>query len=306
MLHTLRKPISIIGTGLHSGRPARLRILPGAAGFGIWFRRVDVADRDNMIPALWDHVYNTELSTNLQNDAGVGVSTIEHLMAALAGCGVQNAIIEIDGPEVPIMDGSAKRFVAEIRRAGIVAQNQPGSYWEIRQPVRVESGLASAELAPFDGFRLGFSITFENTVIGHQSLTLDMRHDTFARELADCRTFCRLSDVTAMQAHNRALGGSLDNALVVDGPAYVNPEGPRRPDECVRHKMLDAVGDLALAGAPILGAYHGHRAGHALTNTLLRTLFETPGAAVLRPMDARVHAYFNRTENTDSGLLRVG
>lgn len=306
MQRTLKREIRIIGTGLHSGRPARLRICPRPANFGIWFKRVDITDRDNLIAARWDYVNDTRLSTGVANSVDVSVSTIEHLMAALAGCGVSNAMIEIDGPEIPIMDGSAIRFVNEIYKAGLVDQIGDGYYWEIQQTVRVTEGYSWAELSPFDGFALDITISFAGTVIGDQSAGLDMRNGSFARELADCRTFCRLKDVEDMQAHGRALGGSLDNALVVDGAEYMNPEGPRRDDECVRHKMLDAVGDLALAGAPILGLYRGARSGHRLTNLLLHKLFNTKGAAKLKRTDARVRAHLPGPEIQEIDLQQAG
>lgn len=282
MQRTLKKDIHIVGTGLHSGRPARLSLLPAAANMGIWFRRIDVQDRDNMIPALWDMVHDTLLSTGIQNESGVSVSTIEHLMAALAGCGVHNAIIEIDGPEVPIMDGSSTRFVAEIQRAGLIEQAHRLAVLEIHETVRVEKGDAFAILSPLDHFVIDFTIDFPHTIIGRQSARLDMRNGNFVHDLANCRTFCRVEDVSAMRRTGRALGGSLDNALVIDGDHYQNPEGPRRDDECVRHKMLDVMGDLMLAGAPILGNYRGFKAGHALTNQLLRKVFSTSGASSFR------------------------
>lgn len=282
MQRTLKRDIHIVGTGLHSGRPARLVLKAAAANMGIWFCRTDITDRDNMIPALWDMVSDTTLSTGLRNESGTSVSTIEHLMAALAGCGVHNAIIEIDGPEVPIMDGSALRFVSEIQRAGLVEQRQPVTILELHKTVRVSKGDTFAELSPLDHFEIDFTIEFPNTIVGRQSAMLDLRNGSFVHDLADCRTFCRSEDVDKMRAAGRALGGSLENALVIDGDHYQNAEGARREDECVRHKILDAVGDLMLAGAPILGQYSGYKAGHQLTNLLLRKVFATAGAATFR------------------------
>ncbi len=306
MQRTLKKDIQIVGIGLHSGRPARLRILPAAANMGIWFRRIDITDADNMIPALWDMVGDTLLSTGLENESGVSVSTIEHLMAALAGCGVHNAIIEIDGPEVPIFDGSADRFVTEIQRAGLVEQGQTVAVLEVLKPVSVQKGDAVASLSPLDHFEIDFSIDFPGTIIGQQSAKLDMRNGNFVHEIANCRTFCRVEDVDAMRATGRALGGSLDNALVVEGDHYQNPEGPRRPDECVRHKMLDALGDLYLAGAPLLGRYQGDKAGHNLTNLLLRALFATAGAARLRLAKPHELALLPGPDMQEFALLRAG
>jgi len=302
---TLKKEIQIVGTGLHSGRPARLRLVPAAANMGIWFRRADITDRDNMIPALWDMVNDTRLSTGVCNDAGVCVATIEHLMAALAGCGVHNAIIEIDGPEVPIMDGSASRFVAKIQQTGLVEQGQAATVLEILQPVRVHKGDAFAELSPLDHFAIDFTIDFPDTVVGRQSHALDMRNGSFMHNLANCRTFCRVEDIAAMRASGRALGGSLENALVIDGDHYQNAGGERREDECVRHKMLDALGDLMLAGAPILGQYRGYKAGHNLTNMLLHKVFSTPGAASLRKVRADELPKLPGPDLRDFALLRT-
>ncbi len=259
-----------------------------------------------MIPALWDMVEDTRLSTGIRNEAGVSVSTIEHLMAAFAGCGVHNAIVEIDGPEVPIMDGSSLRFVQAIQSAGLVEQGQRVSVLEIQKAVRVESGDAFAELSCMDRFEIDFTIDFPNTVIGRQSAGMDMRNGNFFHDLADCRTFCKAEDVASMHRAGLALGGSLENALVIDGDHYKNPEGPRREDECVRHKMLDAMGDLFLAGAPILGRYRAYKAGHSLTNQLLRKVFSDPGAATLRLARTRELPYLPGPDLRNFALLRTG
>jgi len=303
---TFKKEIHIVGTGLHSGRPARLSLKAGAVNTGIWFRRTDITDHDNMIPALWDMVDDTMLSTGISNESGASVSTIEHLMAALAGCGVHNAIIEIDGPEVPIMDGSSLRFVIEIQRAGLVEQSQPLTVLEVLETVRVTKGDAFAELSPLDHFEIDFQIEFPDTIVGHQSASLDLRNGNFVHDLADCRTFCRAQDVDNMRAVGRALGGSLENALVIDGDHYQNAEGARREDECVRHKILDAVGDLMLAGSPILGQYRGYKAGHHLTNQLLRKILATPGATRLRIASASELPRLPGPDLQDFALLRAG
>lgn len=281
MQQTLKRDVQFLGIGLHTGRAVRMTVLPAAVQQGIWFRRLDVLGRDNLICASWDMVSDTGLCTRISNAAGVEVSTIEHIMAAFAGLGISNAVVELDGPEVPIMDGSARRFVSGLLAAGLVIQDQPVTVIEVLRPVRVQSGAAYAELHPAAHYEIDFEIEFAGTVIGQQARKMDMRNGAFIRELADCRTFCRRSDVDAMRDRGLALGGSLSNALVVDGMRYENPEGPRRVDECVRHKMLDALGDLFLAGGPILGRYVGMRAGHGLTNQLLRRAFATPGAVRL-------------------------
>lgn len=199
-------------------------------------------------------------------------------MAALSGCGVHNALIEIDGPEVPILDGSASEFVKEILKTGLVSQAMPIQAIEILKPIRAEHGEAWATFEPAPSLEIDFEIEFADAAIGHQHKTLNMANGAFVRELCDSRTFCRQSDVDAMRAQGLALGGTLENAVVVDGADVLSPGGLRWQDEAVRHKMLDAMGDLALAGKPILGRYRGMRAGHTLTNKLLRALFSDPTA----------------------------
>ncbi|RMD47702.1 MAG: UDP-3-O-acyl-N-acetylglucosamine deacetylase [Alphaproteobacteria bacterium] len=275
---TLRSKVTIRGIGLHTGQPARVTIHPSPAEFGIWFRRTDVRGRDNLIAARYDCVTDSELCTALGNDDGVQVMTVEHLMAALYGTGVHNALIEIDGPEVPILDGSAAPFVRAILERGLVPLDAPVRVLRILEPVSVRNGAAEAALVPAETLEIDFAISFPDPAIGDQHSHLVLANGSFVHELSDCRTFCRWADVEAMRARGLGRGGSLDNAVVVDGDRVLNPGGLRREREMVRHKMLDALGDLALAGAPIIGRYVGRRAGHALTNRLLRKLFATPGA----------------------------
>ena len=278
MQTTIKSAAAFHGVGLHSGKLARLVIHPASAEHGIWFKRSDIHLGDRLVPARWDAVHQTPLCTLIKNAQGVSVSTIEHVMAALAGCGVHNALIEIDGPEVPILDGSAAAFVHGILSRGIVQLNAPVRAIEILQPVEVRNGDAWARLEPSETLTIDFAIEFDDGAIGTQRKVLNMANGSFVRELCDSRTFCRQADVDAMRAQGLALGGTLENAVVVDGDNVLSPGGLRHFDEAVRHKMLDALGDLALAGAPIIGAYIGHRAGHALTNDLLRKLMQVPGA----------------------------
>ncbi|MCX7643845.1 MAG: UDP-3-O-acyl-N-acetylglucosamine deacetylase [Rhodobacteraceae bacterium] len=285
---TLKAPVGFSGTGLHSGRPVRMTLRPASAEYGIWFRRTDVAGRDGLIPARWDAVVEARLCTRIANAAGVEVSTVEHLMAALAGCGVHNALIEIDGPEVPILDGSAAPFVRAILARGLVRLEAPVRALRVLEPVEVRDGEAWARLAPAETLEIDFAIDFADAAIGRQRKALSLANGAFVRELADSRTFCRKADVDAMRASGLALGGSYENAVVVDGAEVLTPGGLRHGDEPVRHKMLDALGDLALAGAPILGRYTGHRAGHAMTNRLLRALFARPQAFRMTVCDAEV------------------
>ncbi|MGR3542062.1 MAG: UDP-3-O-acyl-N-acetylglucosamine deacetylase [Hasllibacter sp.] len=278
MQATLRGDITIEGRGLHSGAPVTLRLRPAPADHGIWFRRTDPVAGDPMVPALWDAVTPVELCTRIQNEDGVAVRTTEHLMAALWGCGVRNALIEISGEEVPILDGSARPFAEAILARGVAGQHAPVHAIEVLKPVEVRRGDAAARLEPAAAPEMRFEIDFQDAAIGHQEYELRTANGSFLRELSDSRTFCRKADVDAMQARGLALGGTYENAVVVDGADILSPGGLRRADEAVRHKMLDAFGDLALAGMPILGRYVGQRAGHTLTNHLLRALFADPSA----------------------------
>lgn len=266
-----------------------LVLRPAPANNGIVFRRVDIAG-DNALTAVWDNVAVSPLNTRLTNSAGVTVSTIEHLMAALAGTGVHNVIVDIDGPEVPIMDGSAAAFVRGIVGAGLTGLSAPLYAIEILADVIVEDRPAMAMLSPATSLQIDFDIDFADAAIGRQAKTLNMANGAFVRELCDSRTFCRSSDVDAMRANGLALGGTLENAVVVDGDQVLSPGGLRHSDEAVRHKMLDALGDLYTAGAPILGRYTGVRAGHAMTNRLLQALFAQPDAWRMTRCDAKIAA----------------
>ena len=278
MQNTLKSAVTFQGTGLHTGHTIRMVVNPASVNHGIWFRRTDISLGDQMVPALWDAVNRSPLCTKLENSSGVAVSTVEHLMAALAGCGIHNALIDLDGPEVPILDGSSAPFVRGFLGRGLRRQAEPVRALQVLKPITVRQGDASATLTPSDALRIDFEIDFADEAIGRQFKSMTMANGSFVRELCDSRTFCRQADVDDMHARGLALGGTLDNAVVVDGQDVLSPGGFRHADEAVRHKMLDALGDLALAGAPILGHYHGVKAGHSLTNTLLRALFETPGA----------------------------
>ncbi len=249
---------------------------PASAHYGIWFRRTDV-NGSNLVAARWDSVLpGVQLCTRIANDAGVEISTIEHIMAALAGCGVHNALIDLDGPEVPILDGSSQIFVEGLVQAGLQKLDAPARAIEVLKTVEVTEGLAVARLVPAETMHIDFQIDFADAAIGKQDKALNMANGAFVRELCDSRTFCRQSDVDAMRSMGLALGGTLENAVVVDGADVLSPGGLRHHDEAVRHKMLDALGDLYLAGGPLLARYEGERAGHALTNRLLRALFADP------------------------------
>jgi UDP-3-O-[3-hydroxymyristoyl] N-acetylglucosamine deacetylase len=276
--NTLIRSVTFTGVGLHSGAPVTMTVHPAAEDHGIWFRRTDVVTGDAQVPAQWDAVVPSRLCTVVANAAGVSVSTIEHIMAALAGSAIHNALIDIDGPEVPILDGSAAPFVSGFLDAGIVAQGAPVRAIRVLKAIEVREGEAVARLEPSDMLEIAFQIDFAEAAIGRQDKVLNMANGAFVRELSDSRTFCRNAEVVAMRERGLALGGTLDNAVVFEGDKVLSPGGLRYADEPVRHKMLDALGDLALAGGPILGRYTGIRAGHALTNRLLRALFADPTA----------------------------
>lgn len=278
MQHTVLKPVFLSGTGLHSGAETTLRICPAEASSGIVFVRIDVADRDNVIPARWDSVVDTRLCTVVGNKDGVSVGTIEHLMAALSACGVDNARIELDGPEVPIMDGSSAPFVQAIRPIGLKTQAAPRRAIKILKEVMIEDGDKWVCLSPSIGSRFRAEIDFAHPSIGTQSYEVDMLSEQFALEVASARTFGFVHEVNALRAQGLALGGSLDNAIVLDQAKVMNPGGLRYDNEFARHKVLDAVGDIYLAGGPIIGLYDACKPGHALNNQILHKLFAAKDA----------------------------
>ena len=282
--NTVAGPIIFAGVGLHTGERVRAAILPAQPNAGITFVRTDLQG-DNRVRAHGANVVATRLGTVIGNDAGVTVATIEHLMAALAALDVDNAVVELDGPEVPIMDGSAEPFVQMIDRAGRRRQEARREYIEVLERVEVVDGDKRACFSPAAGFEVAFEIAFESAAIGRQRVELAVDEDSFRAELADCRTFGFLHEVEALRRAGLARGGSLENAVVIDGSTVLNPEGLRRPDEFVRHKALDAVGDLYLLGRPLLGRFEGVCAGHGLNNAAVRALLARPGAFRLRTLE---------------------
>ncbi len=278
MQHTLNVPVQFVGIGVHTGARVSVTVSPAAINFGIRFTRTDVVDRDATIQAHADAVCETRLGTVIGNPSGVTVSTIEHLMAVFCGLGVDNALISIDGPETPIMDGSCEPFVQLIDRAGRRPQAAMRDYIEILEPIVVDDGDKRAALLPADDFQVAFEIDFATSAIGRQRIDLNLNESVFRRELADCRTFGFLHEVEALRAAGLARGGSMDNVVVIDGGSVLNPQGLRRTDEFVRHKVLDAIGDLYLLGAPLIGRYEGLYAGHTLNNALTRAVLARPSA----------------------------
>ncbi len=276
---TLRSALGCVGVGLHSGSKVRLSLMPAPADAGIVFRRLDRPGAPD-IEARCENVVETRLCTVLAHpgDPSLRVGTVEHVLAALSAAGISNAVVAINGPEVPILDGSAASFVFLIDCAGTVAQDAPLEAIEVLRPVRIDQGEASVALLPFGPgaiptLDIEMAIDFPAAAIGRQSIRIGLSTEAFRNELSRARTFTLLEDIEALRAAGLARGGSLENAVVVDGPRLLNRGGLRMPDEFVRHKALDVVGDLALAGAPIYGRFVGRCSGHALNNRLLRAFF---------------------------------
>lgn len=286
--HTVKAPAIFAGVGVHTGAYTRVSVRPAPVDTGIVFVRTDVVDRDNVVPATGEAVCKTQLGTVIENAAGVTVSTIEHLMAALVMLGVDNAVVELDGPEMPIMDGSSLPFVQILERAGRKSQDALRRYIEILDVIEVVEGDKRATLRPADRFEVAFEIAFASAAIGRQAIDLVMDERAFKAELADCRTFGFLHEVEALRAIGLARGGSMENAVVIEGDRILNPEGLRRPDEFVRHKALDAIGDLYCLGYPILGRFEGVLAGHGMNNALVRALLAKPSAWRCRTLVAEL------------------
>jgi UDP-3-O-[3-hydroxymyristoyl] N-acetylglucosamine deacetylase len=280
--HTVKTPALFAGVGVHTGEYTQVAIRPAAPDTGIAFVRIDITDRDNRIPANPESVCKTQLGTVIGNAAGVTVATIEHLMAALVMSGVDNAVVELDGPEMPIMDGSSWPFLKILDRAGRRPQAAARRFIEILDTVEVVDGDKRAALKPAMRFEVAFAIEFPTAVIGRQEIDMPMDEAVFRHELADCRTFGFLHEVEALRAIGLARGGTLENCVVIEGDRVLNPEGLRRPDEFVRHKALDAIGDLYVLGAPILGRFEGELAGHGINNQLVRALAARPDAWRIR------------------------
>ena len=269
---TLKNVIRATGVGLHTGEKVYLTLRPAAPDSGIIFRRVDL-DEPVEIPAAPENVGDTTLSTTLIKD-GVRISTVEHLLSAMAGLGIDNAYVDLNAAEVPIMDGSAGPFVFLIQSAGIEEQNAPKRFIRIKKKVMVEDGDKWVCFEPFDGFKVAFTIDFDHPAFkeGSQVAEVDFSTTSFVREVSRARTFGFMNQIEQLRANNLALGGSLDNAVVVDDYRILNEDGLRYIDEFVKHKILDSIGDLYLLGHSLIGAFSGHKSGHALNNKLLRTL----------------------------------
>jgi UDP-3-O-[3-hydroxymyristoyl] N-acetylglucosamine deacetylase len=275
---TLKNIIRATGVGLHTGDKVYMTLRPAAPNTGIVFRRTDLNPPVD-IHARPDCVGDTRLSTTLVKD-DVRVSTVEHLLSAMAGLGIDNAYVELSAPEVPIMDGSAGPFVFLLQSAGIEEQNVAKRFIRIKKPIKVQEGDKWASFEPFEGFKVGFSIEFNHPIISKRTsrAEIDFSTTSFVKEVSRARTFGFMRDIEMLREHNLALGGSMDNAVVLDDYRVLNEDGLRYEDEFVKHKILDAIGDLYLLGHSLIGAYHAHKSGHELNNKLLRTLIADPEA----------------------------
>lgn len=283
---TLKNAIGCSGIGLHTGARVAMALLPADENSGIIFKRTDIGGGQAIIPAHWRQVADSQLCTAIGNDDGVTISTIEHLMAAFAGAGIDNAVVEINGPEVPIMDGSAAPFVFLIECAGTVEQTAARQVILVKKRVVVGSGGKQVSLSPGLGFTVGFNIEFDSAAVRQQEMQFDLVDGAFKLDLARARTFGFEHEVSALRAHGLLRGGSLDNAVIVSGAKVLNESGLRYTDEFVRHKVLDCIGDLYLAGAALIGHFRGSRSGHRMNHQLLETLFADPNAWTRVPLDS--------------------
>ncbi len=291
---TLKSLVRATGVGLHTGQKVTVTLRPAHPDAGVVFRRVDLAAPVD-IPARADLVGETRLSSCLVQ-GGAKVYTVEHLMSALAGLGVDNVYVDLDGPEVPIMDGSAAPFVLLVQQAGLQEQSAPKRFLRVKKRVEVKDADKWARFDPYEGLKLSFSIVFNHPVIdkSSQSVTVDFAHTSYLKEIARARTFGFMHDVESLRDSGLALGGGLDNAVVLDEYRVLNAEGLRFADEFIRHKVLDAIGDIYLLGKPLLGAFSAHKSGHALNNRLLRALLAEPSAWEV--------ATFERADDAPAGV----
>jgi UDP-3-O-[3-hydroxymyristoyl] N-acetylglucosamine deacetylase len=275
---TIIQPVTVSGVGLHTNENITLTLRPAAMGTGIIFKRVDLPISQALIKADFKNVVETRLGTVIANHYGHKISTIEHLMAAICACGIDNLIIDCNGNEIPVMDGSSDAFMQAIHKAGIKKLGVPKKYIRVHKKITVTENDKFASLSPLNGFKMKFEIDFASNAIGYQMFESDFSTAFFQSELSQARTFGFAHEVEALKKMGLARGGSLDNAIVIQDDVVLNETGLRFDNEFVRHKMLDAVGDIALAGSPILGYYHGYKSGHGLNNQLLHSLFSDPSA----------------------------
>ena len=279
---TIERPVSCSGIGVHSGRKTSITIRPAPENHGIRFRRIDLPGTSD-IPALFSMVVDTSLAT-VVGSQGVIVSTIEHLMAAFTGLAIDNALVEIDGYEMPIMDGSAKEFAKILNQAGILLQQTPRWFFVVTGPITIEDGDKYVTVTPYEHFKISCSIQFANPVIGGQELSFDLSPENFTRDICSARTFGFVQDLQYLKMFNLGRGGSLDNAIVIDNDKILNESGLRYTDEFVRHKLLDCLGDFALLGMPILGHVQTHKSGHELNHRFIKTFLSRKDSWETRPV----------------------
>lgn len=296
--HTLEKAVSCSGIGVHSGKKARISILPAPENHGIRFRRVDLPGTPD-IPALFKMVVDTSLATVIGGQGAI-VSTIEHLMAAFTGLSVDNALVEIDGYEMPIMDGSAKTFADAITRAGIRAQKSPRWFFVTTRPITIEDGDKYVTVFPSNRFKISCTIQFDNPIIGTQTMDFEIGKDDFMEEICQARTFGFIQDLHYLKMFHLGKGGSLDNAIVIDNDKVLNPSGLRFPDEFVRHKLLDCLGDFSLLGMPILGHIQTHKSGHDLNHRFIKLFLEQKASWETRPISLIPHAEAQSSQSISS------
>ena len=289
--YTVKNSFTIKGVGVHSGAVATLTVKPALPSTGIRFIRTDVQDRPNVVPARWDFVTDTRLCTVLSNKQGVSVSTGEHLLSAFSGLGLDNAVVEIDGSEIPIMDGSALCFVEALDKTGLVRQDVCRRMIRIKKVISCKEDGKEVSLSPAEGSSFGFEIDFKNPLIGFQKHVHKMTETAYRRDIAPARTFGFLHEVEQLKKAGLARGGSLDNVIVIDGDKILNPEGLRFKNEFVCHKIQDAIGDFFLTGMRLVGRYHGVKAGHDMNNKLLQALFSQPDAFEVIDSDQKLLRY---------------
>ncbi len=273
MQHTINNIVTISDIGLHSGEIITMKLIPAVENHGIIFIRTDITDGDNVIPALWNNVVDTKLCTVIGNDSGASIGTIEHLMSALCGLGVDNLTVEIDGAEVPAMDGSAMPFVEAIEKSGLKAQNSPRRVIKVLKEISVENNGTYVHLTPDNRSAFSGEIEFDHEDIGYQRFETQLLNGNFKHDIASARTFGFFHEAQWLRSQGLGLGGSLDNAIILNDDGVMNLEGLRFEDEFIRHKLLDAIGDLYLAGGKVLGLYDGIKAGHSMNNAILHELF---------------------------------
>ena len=273
MQQTLNKKMTLAGIGLHSGKDITMHMIPADANHGIVFVRTDLPKGENVVPALWDSVVDTQLCTVIGNKFGATIGTIEHLMSALRGCGIDNVLIEINGPEVPAMDGSAMPFVKVIEESGVKEQSKPRRMIRVLKEISVQDGDKQVTLKPDESCTFVGEINFDHGKIGNQRFGTQLVNGNFKHDIAEARTFGFFHEAEWLRSQGLGLGGSLDNAIILDTEGVMNPGGLRFSNEFIRHKLLDAIGDLYLAGGQILGLYESQKAGHAINNAILHELF---------------------------------